>query len=681
MAVDPNGGSWAINENATPSREVQYISKKVGDQIDIYHPIPQNLTIKYIDKIDENNEKLIGTQDVETEFKGWKKDGEFIQGAGSENQKYVYTFGNKSEKIIADYGVNNTFLLDENDPGFGDTNKKEGYTLEGWKKEDGTIIRNLDEAYTPTYKVDSKGNVTETLIAKWEENTYSIAFNNNGGTGTMSNITGVKFTESKILTKNTFTRSGYTFKGWSLTKGGAKKYNDEATVSRLSSTQNATVTLYAVWADETGPVITANNSITYGDTLSIRIQDVGGIAAWQVSTSSTEPTTGWTTITQNTTDTTVTKTGLNAGTQYIWVKDTSGNVSSQPVTVIKKKITQPNATTGLKYAGIEQTGVAATTDFTVTDGKMTNAGDYTATISLKDKTNTTWADGTTADKTIPWSIAKKDITVTWGATTSWVYDGKEHAPTVTTPVDGVNGEKINIVVSGAKTNKGSYTATASIDSVTGGQAKKENYNITEASREKAFTISAQASTTTVEITGTNTFGNKLTANYETNGDGDVEIQWWHSDSSTATTGTPISGATSKDYIVGTGLVGQYIGVTITVKAGENYGASSANDITDSAKNTTAQVAAKKITAPTASNKTYTGVEQTGVAEAAGYTVTDGAKINAGNYTATVTLTDKTNTVWADTNNTTNKTISWSIAKKQVAVQIHSYIMDQTKVQH
>ena len=56
-----------------------------------------------------------------------------------------------------------------------------------------------------------------------------------------------------------------------------------------------------------------------------------------------------------------------------------------------------------------------------------------------------------------------------------------------------------------------------------------------------------------------------------------------------------------------------------------------------------------------------------MAEAAGYTVTDGAKINAGNYTATVTLTDKTNTVWADTNNTTNKTISWRIAKKQVTV--------------
>ena len=49
------------------------------------------------------------------------------------------------------------------------------------------------------------------------------------------------------------------------------------------------------------------------------------------------------------------------------------------------------------------------------------------------------------------------------------------------------------------------------------------------------------------------------------------------------------------------------------------------------------------------------------------------KIDAGNYTATAKLTDKTNTVWADTNNTTDKSYNWSIAKKQIAVAWNSTV--------
>lgn len=41
-----------------------------------------------------------------------------------------------------------------------------------------------------------------------------------------------------------------------------------------------------------------------------------------------------------------------------------------------------------------------------------NAGSYTAKFSLKDKVNYTWADGTTADKSVAWSIGKAQASIT-----------------------------------------------------------------------------------------------------------------------------------------------------------------------------------------------------------------------------------------------------------------------------
>ena len=66
----------------------------------------------------------------------------------------------------------------------------------------------------------------------------------------------------------------------------------------------------------------------------------------------------------------------------------------------------PTAVRNLAYTGEEQTGVAAGTGYTVTDGSATAAGDYTATVALVDPSGTHWRDGTTAAKTIPWSIAQ-----------------------------------------------------------------------------------------------------------------------------------------------------------------------------------------------------------------------------------------------------------------------------------
>ena len=60
---------------------------------------------------------------------------------------------------------------------------------------------------------------------------------------------------------------------------------------------------------------------------------------------------------------------------------------------------------------------------------------------------------------------------------------------------------------------------------------------------------------------------------------------------------------------------------------------------------------------------YNGAEQTGVSAGEYYTVTNGKGINAGYYTATVSLVDDVNTCWDDENaSVEDKQIDWSIAK-------------------
>lgn len=71
------------------------------------------------------------------------------------------------------------------------------------------------------------------------------------------------------------------------------------------------------------------------------------------------------------------------------------------------QVDAPKAAADLVYSGAEQVGVAPSDDYEVAGGSATNAGDYEAAASLKDKKNYVWAgkDGSD-DLKISWSIAK-----------------------------------------------------------------------------------------------------------------------------------------------------------------------------------------------------------------------------------------------------------------------------------
>ena len=67
------------------------------------------------------------------------------------------------------------------------------------------------------------------------------------------------------------------------------------------------------------------------------------------------------------------------------------------------QVDAPKAAADLVYSGAEQVGVAPSDDYEVAGGSATNAGDYEAAASLKDKKNYVWAgkDGSD-DVRVPW---------------------------------------------------------------------------------------------------------------------------------------------------------------------------------------------------------------------------------------------------------------------------------------
>ena len=112
---------------------------------------------------------------------------------------------------------------------------KTGYTFTGWLGGDG-------QPYSQGNVYDKDKNLT--LTAQWRANTYTVNFVGNGGGGSMDPQQ-FTYNTAMSLTKNTFTRAGYTFEGWKDNKG--EVYTDEEEVKNLTTEWNGIVTLTAQW--------------------------------------------------------------------------------------------------------------------------------------------------------------------------------------------------------------------------------------------------------------------------------------------------------------------------------------------------------------------------------------------------------------------------------------------------
>ena len=99
-------------------------------------------------------------------------------------------------------------------------------------------------------------------------------------------------------------------------------------------------------------------------------------------------------------------------TNYVWSDDTVLSYEiNWRISPLSIKLPSVAGTAG--YTGKEQTAlISADSKYCIVTGnKAVNAGSYTATISLSDKKNTLWADGTTENITLIWKISPDIVNV------------------------------------------------------------------------------------------------------------------------------------------------------------------------------------------------------------------------------------------------------------------------------
>ncbi len=117
---------------------------------------------------------------------------------------------------------------------------RDGYTFIGWAlTPSGNAIYDDREPYRM-----EPGVTNPVLYAKWQANENTLVFNGNGSNGGQMENKLLLTGEETNLPMNGFTRTGYTFVGWSTSSDGAVVYADRA-LYKMGT--NARYNLYAVW--------------------------------------------------------------------------------------------------------------------------------------------------------------------------------------------------------------------------------------------------------------------------------------------------------------------------------------------------------------------------------------------------------------------------------------------------
>ena len=148
--------------------------------------------------------------------------------------QYKITYKNltadEAEKMQQTYTVENTVYLPEL--------MRDGFDFGGWYS-DGAFKK-------PVETISGMG--ARTVYAKWTAHKYTVVFDGNGtDKGTMKDQPMVCGT-AKALTRNAYTRTGYTFLGWSADPNAVEaQYKNCEKLQNLTDKDGGIVTLYAVW--------------------------------------------------------------------------------------------------------------------------------------------------------------------------------------------------------------------------------------------------------------------------------------------------------------------------------------------------------------------------------------------------------------------------------------------------
>ena len=633
------------------------------------------LTIKGITRGTTTKDLKVVTATNKTgySFSKWSVDSGTITAATTITATFTantYTVAYNGNGATGGSTANTTATYDQNVTIASNGYTKTGYTFAGWTtKSDGS-----DDGYGWTnwkgiWKyVDGQYGIANRklqLYARWTPNKYTISYNGNGATGGSTANTTATYDQNVTIASNGYTRTGYTFAGWTTkTNGTDDGYgwtNWKGTwkyVDGQYGIASGKLQLYARWT--ANQLNFANQTIN--KTFSTGTQTAGitgasnGTGSYTYIEKTEKNAAGTATNYISISGTTINiaaSTPAGTYTYVITAKDNNSGVTKDAtytINVARAKNASASAS-NKTYNGKSQTGV--------TGGGITwsgttsgiDAGTYTATATPDG--NHAWSDGTTGAKTITWTMNKKTVAVTWGTTTTFNYNGNEQAPTVSA-ASGVTGETINVTRT-TGTNAGSYTSTASISSVTGGRAKIGNYALS--GNTKAFTINKVAAGNPTLTAVTATYDGK--AHYVTVSGGYGGTINYRTSTNNSSWG---SWSTTKPSLTNAGVL--YVQAYVVGDGNHNStGATGSVAIT---------VNKATVTIPGSPVKQYT---YNGKAQAHGYIAPSGSSIvtsgttasatNAGTYNIVLQLANTSNYKWSD-GSVTNKTVNWKINKANSA---------------
>lgn len=332
-----------------------------------------------------------------------------------------------------------------------------GYTSVGWSLTSG--------ATTGSSVITLNGsNTGKAWYANATANSYTINYYD--GT-TLKGSSSAKVDTYPTLTRASslsLSKTGYTFKGWATTNGGAVVYTDgQKLTANLATTAGATVNLYAVWKDETVPVCSFSGASatttqnTTSITLSCTDSGSGVVQKTLATTDFTTTANGSVTAVSapvkitNGYSYTVTLKGLRVGTFTVSLKaglisDAAGNsnavATSGNVTVNGRTYTV-TFSKGSNVSAISSTSSSCTT----TGSSLTcTIGTYPTITAATGYSASTWYDST----------AKKDTGIASGGSGSGYAIGQN---TTMTAQAKANTYTISYNANGGSGTMASTTAT------------------------------------------------------------------------------------------------------------------------------------------------------------------------------------------------------------------------------
>lgn len=217
-----NSEEDGTGRNFSDGQQVDSLVTVKGENITLFAQwAPNNYTVEF----DRNNVRATGEM---------------------QPQKFVYDTPQALEKCVFEH-PDSLFI------GWTNKAKETIYT-------DGMTVENLTD--------EADGIVK--FYALWGEKEYFVHFDANGGNGEMDNQR-LAYNVEKQLIANEFTRTGYSFEGWSLTPGGNVDFKDEELVQNLTSNHGEIINLYAVWREHSY-VILFNGNNGLGSMKSLRLR-------------------------------------------------------------------------------------------------------------------------------------------------------------------------------------------------------------------------------------------------------------------------------------------------------------------------------------------------------------------------------------------------------------------------